>query len=166
MKHLKVKFLIILTSLCVLTSAKAETASVIENGNEGVTASHASRTALVEVKYDRLMRTFINRLKLAFTEADDANTLAMLNQFSVQFHQQTDGIKQDLATSVKELSREETEALYKRLVEKSRNAELIALIFDERISSRVAKNAEIKAALDALQTKSLELQQADFYALK
>ncbi|WP_191907049.1 hypothetical protein [Adhaeribacter soli] len=166
MKLLKVKFLIILTAFCFLNTGNVQATAGIENGNEGVTASAASNAAITEAKYDRMMRIFISRLKLAFSETDDTKTVAILSQFSQQFHQQTDGLKQELASSVKQLSKEETAALYKRLVERSHNAELIALIFDERITSRVDKNPEIKQLLETLQAKSLEIQQTDLLALK
>jgi hypothetical protein len=166
MKLLKVKFLIILTSFCFLNAGNVQATPGIENGNEGVIASAASNVALTEAKYDRMMRIFINRLKMAFAETDDAKTVAILSQYAPQFHQQTEGLKQELAASVKQLSKEETAALYKRLTERSRNAELIALIFDERITSRVAKNQEIKQLLETLQTKSLEIQKTDLLALK
>jgi hypothetical protein len=164
MKHLKVKFLLIPVVLCAFAMSNGQAASLSLNGNEDVVASSAANAAMAEAKYDRLMRIFINRIKLAFTEADDAKTLEILNQFSQQFSQQTDGIKNELAGSVKYLSKEDAEALFNRLVQKSRNEELIALIFDERVSIRVEKNPEIKVLMEALQAKSLEIQKRDFFA--
>ena len=165
MKHLKVKFLLIVVVLCTFAMAKSHAASLRINGNEDVVASSTATAAMAEAKYDRLMRIFINRIKLAFTQTDDAQTLEMLNQFSQQFSQQTDGIKNELAASVKYLPKEDAEALFLRLVQKSRNEELITLLFDERVSSRVEKNPEIKVLMEALQAKSLEIQKKDFFAV-
>src|SRR4051794_32093090 len=99
MKRLKVKFHLVLVCLFVLVCWNVQAKAIIENSNEGVTATSVNNAALAEAKYERLMRIFINRIKLAFTETEDAKTLEILNQLSQQFNQQSAGIKNELAAS-------------------------------------------------------------------
>lgn len=117
----------------------------------------SSKTALTEARYDRLMRGYVNKVKLAFVQPEEGQTLEMLKQYSAVFMQQSDALKAELLASAKDLPAAEVKALYERLAEKSRAAEMIALLFDERITGRMQHNPEIKTVMDLLHNKSLEI---------
>jgi hypothetical protein len=124
------------------------------------------KTAIAEAKYDRLMRSYVNKFKLAFVQPEDAQTLNMLKQYSVAFTQQTEALKTELSVAIKEMPATEVKALYERLVIKSRRAEMMALLFDERITGRMQNNPEIRNLVETLHTKSLEIPNTDQLASK
>ena len=128
-------------------------------------AANTINTTVVEAKYDRLMRIYVNKLKLAFVQPEDVKTIEILRQFNVEFAQQTEAIKAELRNSAIQLSKKEVTELYNRISAKSRNEEVIALLFDERITSRTKQNPEIEKLLETLRAKSLEIQNTDLVAL-
>jgi hypothetical protein len=134
------------------------------SADNAVTATASA--AMAEAKYDRLMRIYVNKLKLAFVQEEDAQTLEILNQYASLFTQQTDALKNELATLTKEMPRAEVEALYKRIANKSRSEEMVSILYDARVVGRMESNQEIRIIMDALQAKSLEIQQANMLASK
>lgn len=116
---------------------------------------------LVEVRYEKLMRIYLSKIKLAFSETDDARSLEILNQFQEEFNQKTDVLKDELRVLVEGLSPKQAEILYDRLSEKSHTEELVALLFDERVTGRMAANAALKQVMDQLHAKSLEVEKSE-----
>lgn len=135
-------------------------------GSTDNTVTATATAAMAEAKYDRLMRIYVNKLKLAFIQEQDAQTLDILNQYAGLFAQQTDALKNELASVTKEMPRSEVEALYKRIANKSRSEEMVAILYDARVVGRIEANQEIRKVMDSLQAKSLEIRQATMIASK
>lgn len=117
----------------------------------------APPVSVAEVRYEKLMKIYLNQVKLAFSETDDARALAILRQFQADFNLKTEGVKQEFHGTLKQMSPQQKEKFYARLTQRSHIDELMALLFDERITSRMAANAEIKLVMDQLYVKSLEV---------
>jgi len=113
--------------------------------------------SVVEMQYEKLMKIYVNKLKQAFSESDDAQVLAILHQFQPEFNLRTEEVKQELQEQVKQMNPAQKEKLYARLAQRSHVDELMALLFHERVTSRLAANAEIKLVMDQLYAKSLEV---------
>ena len=111
-----------------------------------VTQKDEPPVSVAEVRYEKLMKIYMNKIKLAFSEADDARSLEILNQFLPEFSQKTELLKKDLLLQLKDLS------------QRANVEELMALLFDERVSGRMAANPEIKFVMDQLYAKSIEVQ--------
>lgn len=141
--------LLLLVAVCslTLTGARAHVAS----GDE-------PPVSVVEVRYEKLMKVYLNKIKLAFSETDDVRSLAILNQFLPEFSQKSEALKNELQGVLKALNAAEKEKVMNRLNQRVNVEELMALFFDERVSARMAANPEIRAVMDQLYAKSLEVQ--------
>ena len=115
---------------------------------------------VAEMRYEKLMKAYANKIKQAFSETEDHRSLDILMQFLPEFSHKTDGIKTELQVQLKHLSQPEKEQLLSRIRQRSQTEELIALYFDERITARTAANSSLKKIMEQLHTKSLEVQQA------
>ncbi len=129
----------------------------------GLPASPDNEQALVllEQRYDKLMRIYLNKIKLAFSEPDDSRSRAILDQFLPEFTQKTDALKAELKQLSKGMSASETEELFDRLSERSHTEELVSLLFDERITKRLASNPDLESVMNRLQAKSLEIEKTE-----
>ena len=114
---------------------------------------------VTELRYEKLMKAYVNQLKLAFAEPEDKQSLHILTQYLPEFSYKTDNIVKELQGQLQQLTQPEKELLLTRLRERSHTDELIALYFDERITSRTAVNQNLKAIMEQLHAKSLEVQQ-------
>src|SRR5687768_2092165 len=114
---------------------------------------------VTELRYDKLMKAYVNQLKLAFAATEDQQSLEILTAYLPEFSHKTDNIVRELQGQLKQLSQPDKELLLHRFRQRSHTDELIALYFDERVTSRTAVNANLKAILEKLHAKSLEVQQ-------
>ena len=112
-----------------------------------------------ELRYEKLMKVYVNKIKLAFSETDDQRSLEILAAYLPEFSNKSDLIIKELQAQLKPLSLPEKERLLARYRENSHSDELIALYFDKRVVSRTAVNPNLKAIMEQLHTKSLEVQQ-------
>ena len=112
-----------------------------------------------EIRYEKLMKAYINQIKRAFTATEDKQALDILTAYVPEFSHKTDNIVKELKGQLIQLSQPEKEILLRRFRERSHSDELIALYFDERITSRTAVNPNLKTVLEQLHAKSLEVQQ-------
>ena len=115
--------------------------------------------SVTELKYEKLMKAYVNQLKMAFAVTQDQQSLEILANYLPEFSHKTDNIINELREQLKPLSPPEKEHLLSRLKDRSHTEELIALYFDERVTSRTAANQNLKAILEQLHAKSLEVQQ-------
>lgn len=115
--------------------------------------------SVTELKYEKLMKAYVNQIKMAFAATEDQQSLAILAAYLPEFSRKTDLIIKELQGQFKQLSQPEKEFLLHRLKGHSHTEELIALYFDERVTSRTAANQKLKAILEQLHAKSLEVQQ-------
>ena len=123
-----------------------------------VTQKDEPPVSVAEVRYEKLMKIYMNKIKLAFSESDDARSLEILNQFLPEFSQKTQLLKKDLLLQLKDLSPAEKNKVMDRVSQRVNVDELMALLFDERVSGRMAANPEIKFVMDQLYAKSIEVQ--------
>ena len=123
-----------------------------------VTQKDEPPVSVAEVRYEKLMKIYMNKIKLAFSEADDARSLEIFNQFLPEFSQKTELLKKDLLVQLKDLSPAEKKIVMDRVSQRVNVDELMALLFDERVSGRMAANPEIKFVMDQLYAKSIEVQ--------
>ena len=114
---------------------------------------------VTELRYEKLMKAYVNQIKMAFATTEDKKSLAILMAYLPEFSHKTDNIVRELQGQLKQLSQPERELLLRRFRERSHTDELIALYFDERVTSRTAVNQNLKAIMEQLHTKSLEVQQ-------
>lgn len=141
--------LLLLVAVCSLTLTGART---------HVAPRDEPPVSVVEVRYEKLMKVYLNKIKLAFSETDDVRSLTILNQFLPEFSQKSEALKNELQGELKALNAAEKEKVMNRLNQRVNVEELMALFFDERISARMAANPEIRAVMDQLYAKSLEVQ--------
>ena len=127
-------------------------------GAPGVSANEEEAKVVVfEIRYEKLMKLYLNKIKLAFSEPEDGKLLAILHQFQPEFNQKAETLRQALKHLVKDMSPDRKAKVYAGLAKYSHADEMIALLFDERITTRLDANPEIKQLMDALHTKSLEI---------
>lgn len=115
--------------------------------------------SVTEMQYEKLMKVYVNKIKQAFAETEDQRSIEILAQFLPEFSNRTDGIKKELQLQLQQLTLHEKEILFSRFRDRSHSEELIALYFDERVTSRTAVNQNLKVILEKLYAKSLEVEQ-------
>jgi len=113
-----------------------------------------------EAKLDRLMERYVNSLKAAFAEQDDAKTVSMINQAADELVPALEKLKPEIERWAETMTAQERTAYRLRADEKPYLKTMMELMLDPNLTKRLERSPAIQQALEnaGKRTEALEIE--------